>query len=181
LEAIERAEQAKLHELELYDVSVVVNRAKVEVDVRQAQLEQAARGVQDCLLRAPVDGTVLRILVGPGDVLGAQPKQGAVVFCPNGQRIVRAEVEQEFASDVAVGQAASIQDDTSAAGPIWHGQVIRVSDWYTHRRSILQEPFQLNDVRTLECLIALDRGPQPLRIGQRVRVTITTVATKPAA
>jgi hypothetical protein len=68
-----------------------------------------------------------------------------------------------------------------AAGPSWHGRVIRVSDWYTHRRSILQEPFQLNDVRTLECLIALDRGQQPLRIGQRVRVTITTVATKPAA
>jgi hypothetical protein len=55
--------------------------------------------------------------------------------------------------------------------------VIRVSDWYTHRRSILQEPFQLNDVRTLEWLIALDPGQQPLRIGQRVRVTITTVAT----
>jgi multidrug resistance efflux pump len=175
---MERAERAKLRELELYDASMVVKRAKVEVDVHQAQLEQAARGVRDCLLTAPADGTVLRILVGPGDVLGAQPKQAAVVFCPDGRRIIRAEVEQEFARDVAVGQLAAVQDDTTADGPIWHGRVLRVSDWYTHRRSILQEPFQLNDVRTLECLIALDPGRQPLRIGQRVRVTITTVATK---
>ena len=178
LQASERAERAKLRELELYDASVAVKRAKVEVDIRQAELEQAARGVRDCLVTAPVDGTVLRILVSPGDVLGAQPKQAAVLFCPDGQRIIRAEVEQEFARDVAVGQAAAVQDDTTADGPIWHGRVLRVSDWYTHRRSILQEPLQLNDVRTLECLVALDPGQQSLRIGQRVRVTITTVATK---
>jgi multidrug resistance efflux pump len=172
LEAVERAEQAKLRELELTDLSVVLKRAQVEVDVRQAQLEQAGRGVEDCLLRAPVDGTVLRILVGPGDMLAPQPKQPAVLFCAKGQRIIRAEVEQEFARGVAVGQAASVQDDTSADGATWNGQVLRVSDWYTHRRSILEEPLQLNDVRTLECLIALDPGQPPLRIGQRVRVTI---------
>jgi multidrug resistance efflux pump len=172
VEAMETAERAKLRELELSDPTVAVKQAQVEVDVRQAQLEQAGRGVEDCLLRAPSSGTVLRILVAPGDVLGAHARQPAVLFCPNEQRIVRAEVEQEFAQGVAVGQAASIQDDIIADGPNWHGRVLRVSDWYTHRRSILQEPFQLNDVRTLECLIALDPGQPPLRIGQRVRVTI---------
>jgi multidrug resistance efflux pump len=172
VEALETAEKAKLRELELCDPSVAARHAQVAVDVRQAQLEQAARGVEDCVLRAPVDGTVLRILVGPGDVLGAQPKQPAVLFCPNEQRIVRAEVEQEFAHGVAAGQPACIQDDIVAGGPTWHGQVLRVSDWYTQRRSILHEPFQLNDVRTLECLIALVPGQPPLRIGQRVRVTI---------
>ena len=128
--------------------------------------------MEDCLLSAPVDGTGLRILVGPGDMLAPQPKQPAVLFCANGQRIIRAEVEQEFARGVAVGQAASVQDETTADGATWNGQVLRVSDWYTHRRSILEEPLQLNDVRTLECLIALDPGQPPLRIGQRVRVTI---------
>ena len=42
----------------------------------------------------------------------------------------------------------------------------------TQRRSILQEPFQYNDVRTLECIITLDPSNQPVRIGQRMRVTI---------
>jgi hypothetical protein len=31
---------------------------------------------------------------------------------------------------------------------------------------------QVNDVRTLECLIALDPDQAPLRIGQRVRVLL---------
>jgi hypothetical protein len=49
---------------------------------------------------------------------------------------------------------------------------MRVSDWFTQRRSMLQEPFQYNDVRTLECIVYLDPGSGPVRIGQRVRVTI---------
>src|SRR5207244_314359 len=90
-QAAANLEAARRSELELYDASVAVKRGKVEVDIRQAELEQATRGVRDCLVTAPVDGTVLRILVSPGDVLGAQPKQAAVLFCPDGQRIIRAE------------------------------------------------------------------------------------------
>jgi hypothetical protein len=94
-----------------------------------------------------------------------------VLFCPKGERLIRAEVEQEFAGQVTVGQTALVEDDTGT-GATWTGKVLRVSDWFTHRRSILQEPLQFNDVRTLECLIAVAHGQPPLRIGQRVRVTI---------
>ena len=34
------------------------------------------------------------------------------------------------------------------------------------------EPLQFNDVRTLECIVTLDPDQPPLRIGQRVRVTL---------
>ena len=36
----------------------------------------------------------------------------------------------------------------------------------------VQDPLQLNDVRTLECIIAVETGQPPLRIGQRVRVVL---------
>jgi multidrug resistance efflux pump len=127
--------------------------------------------LEQCDLKAPADGTVLRVLVRPGEVLSSQPRQPAVWFCPQTPRIVRAEVDQEFGYRVALGQPAVIRDDSTAA-VTWRGQVYRVSDWYTHRRSILQEPLQLNDVRTLECLIAVEPGQAPLRIGQRVLVTL---------
>jgi multidrug resistance efflux pump len=171
LEAAEAAEVGKLRELELNDPSDSIRRAQADVTAKQARLEQAQRGAEECILRAPSAGTVLRVLVGPGDVLGEQAKQPAILFCPEGQRLIRAEVEQEFASRVAAGQPATVEDDATQ-GPRWRGKVLRVSDWYTHRRSILQEPFQFNDVRTLECLVTLDPGQPPLKIGQRVRVTI---------
>jgi multidrug resistance efflux pump len=173
LEAVERAEKSKLAEMQLHDPSAGVKRAEADVNAKQARLEQARRGEAECLLKAPADGTVLRVLTSAGEVLGAQPKQPAILFCPHGPRIVRAEVEQEFASCVAVGQSAAVQDDTTA-GSTWHGKLTRISDWYTHRRSVLQEPLQFNDVRTLECLITLDPGQPPLRIGQRVRVILGT-------
>ena len=66
-------------------------------------------------------------------------------------------MEQEFAGRVAVGQTATIQDDTTTT-TTWHGKVIRVSDWYTQRRTILPEPIQLHDIRTLECIVELDAG-----------------------
>jgi hypothetical protein len=50
--------------------------------------------------------------------------------------------------------------------------VQHVSDWYTHRRSIMHEPLQVNDVRTLECIIRIEPDQPPLRIGQRVRVIL---------
>ena len=59
----------------------------------------------------------------------------------------------------------------------WRGRVRSVSDWFTHKRNIMLEPFMINDVRTLECIIDLPEtaGRTPgLRIGQRVRVTFVT-------
>ncbi len=40
---------------------------------------------------------------------------------------------------------------------------------------MLYEPFQLTDIRTVECLVVLDPGQPPLRFGQRVRVLIGAV------
>jgi multidrug resistance efflux pump len=166
-----RAEEKRLEELRLNEPHLDVARAEANVESRQARLDQALLALEQCDLKAPADGTVLRVLVRPGEVLGGQPRQPAVWFCPETARIVRAEVDQEFGYRVAPGQPAVVRDD-STSGPTWRGKVYRVSDWFTHRRSILQEPLQLNDVRTLECLIAIEPGQVPLRIGQRVLVTL---------
>lgn len=175
LEAAVAAEKEKLHELQLGDPAVQIGRAEAEVRAKQARLEEAQYALGECSVKAPVDGKVLRLLIGVGDVLSAQPRQPAIQFCPAGPRIVRAEVEQEFANRVAKGQAAFVQDDSNT-GPGWRGRLVRISDWYTHRRSMLQEPLQFNDVRTLECIVQLDPGPATPRVGQRVRVTLGLAA-----
>lgn len=166
-----RAEEEKLRELQLIDPDVAVTRAAEDVAAKEARLEQAQHALDECTLRAPAAGEVLRVLAGPGDVLGAQPKQPAVLFCPSGPRFIRAEVSQEFADRVKEGQPAVIQDDSRTA-QTWRGRVAHVSDWYTQRRSVLQEPLQVNDIRTLECIVRVDPGQPPLRIGQRMRVIL---------
>ena len=170
-EAAAKGEEEKLHLLELDDPSLAVRLAQAGVDDKQIQLQAAQLALSECTVDAPVKGAVERILVSEGQTLGPNPQQPAVMFAADGPRIVRAEVEQEWASHVAVGMSANVQD-FSGAGPTWHGRVSRLSDWYTHRRSILMEPLQFNDVRTLEAIVTLDPGQPPLRIGQRVRVAM---------
>jgi len=171
LEAAERAETEKLRALEALDPTMAVARAEADVEAKQANVDQVKELLREHVLRAPDNGTVLRILVSPGDQLGPQARQPAVFFCPAAPRIVRAEVEQEHARRVAPGQPAVLEDDSQDGGT-WQAKVVRISDWFTRRRSILLDPLQFNDVRTLECILEVAPGQAPLRIGQRLRVKI---------
>jgi multidrug resistance efflux pump len=170
-EALERAEEQRLAELEAEDVEDPVRRATWELKAAEARYQQARAGLEDCRVRAPRRGTVLRVLVGPGDVLGARPGQAAVLFAPDGPRVIRATVEQEFAGRVKEGKPAMVHDEANPAAT-WRGRVGRVAGWYGQRRVILHDPSQLSDVRTLECVIVLEPGQPRLDLGQSVRVFI---------
>lgn len=165
-----RSEEEKLDELKRQDPNADERRARAEVEVAQARVDQAKAALDECELKAPADGEVLRLLVAVGDVLSAAPRQPAVQFCPALPRLVRAEVDQEFAAAVTLSQSAVIEDDTQP-GARWTGRVLRLSDWYTQRRMAQLDPMEFNDVRTIECLVSLEGGP-PAKIGQRVRVRL---------
>ncbi len=171
LEAMLRAEEKRLDDLKQQDINDDIRRAEKEVEAMKARRDQSQYALAECTLKAPRRGTVLRLLVGPGDVLGSQSKQPAVQFAAEGPQIVRADVEQEFVGLVAIGQAATVQDETHLER-MWKGKVQRIADWVTQRRSVMQGPLDFSDVRTVEVLITLDSGQPPLRIGQRVRVRI---------
>lgn len=171
LDALKRVEEQRLADLRKQDPLDEARRAEKQVAVMKAKLHQAQLALGDCALKAPRAGTVLRILVGPGDVFGPQSKQAAVLFAAAGPQVVRAEVEQEFIGRVAVGQAVTIEDEANAEGS-WRGKVARIANWFTQRRTIMQNPNEFNDVPTVECLVTLDDGQPVLRIGQRVRVIL---------
>ena len=85
---------------------------------------------------------------------------------------MRAELEQEFIGRAKPGMKATVNDDTRADSPVWSGRVQRVGAFVSRRRSILLEPGEVNDVRTVECVIVLDGSGDGLLIGQRMRVRI---------
>jgi multidrug resistance efflux pump len=174
-EAAAKGESSKLAALKLDAEKIAIERRLAEADVADKKLlrDKAKLALDECAVTAPADGTVLRLDVRKGDLLDAQPKSPPLIFCPAGPRIVRAEVEQEWAGRVQEGQVATIEDDTAnASGPKWTGKVVRVGEWMAHRRSILPDPSQFHDIRTLECIIALDPDQPPLRIGQRMRIAL---------
>ena len=159
-----KAEQSKLSELKLADPMQDLKRS-------QATYDQAKLAVTECEMVAPSDGTLLRSLVHVGEVVGSNPKFPPIQFVPDGKKIIRAEILQEWAGRFKEGQNVTIVDDTYT-GPEWHGTITRISDWYSQKRHIIFEPFTLNDARSLECIIEVTDKDAPLRIGQRVRIGV---------
>jgi multidrug resistance efflux pump len=172
LEAAEQADEAKLNALSLQDPAEEVRQAEAQVRSKQAAVDEARHQLAEYTLSAPVDGTVVRVRVNAGEVFGPQSKQAPLILAPAKPLIVRAEVDQEFMSRVAVGETAEFEDDTVAGGPVWRGRVVRIADWLAEGRKVIPDTPTFHDVRTLQCLIEPDAGRLPFRLGQRVRVRL---------
>jgi multidrug resistance efflux pump len=182
LEQQVHAEHEKLAELKTVDPGLAIRKAKTQLKQAQIQRDQARHQLDECTLKAPTAGTVQHISVGVGDIVTATPVPmiggtGAslvVRFAPDEPPLVRAEVDQEFVDRIQVGQTALIRDDTHS-GASWRGKVQRIAGWYEQGKPTTLDPAAFTDVRTVECLIAIDPGQPPLRIGQRMRVMIGRV------
>lgn len=180
LQAALVVEQLKEKQLLLEEPAKAITLAGKDLAIAQAGRTVAEQQLANCQLTAPADGTVLRILVGPGQVLGGPLREPAVWFLPDKPLLVRCEIEQEFVPRVAVGQTCEIYNDR-LDGVRWSGKVLRLGGWMAPRRLVTEDPLLRRDVRTLECLIAMEAPPPWLRVGQRVRVAIRTASRQPPA
>lgn len=174
-EAAVEAEKAYLEALREQNPRIAVEAADVEILAKQAQIAKATLDLEHYVLRSPGKGKILRRFVNVGEAIGANPHRPAMEFAPEGELVVRAEIEQEFAGKVKKGMKAKIQDYDTTNPAVWEGEVTELSHWITKRRSQVYEPLQFNDVRTLEAIVEIKENGQKyaLRIGQRVRVTLT--------
>jgi multidrug resistance efflux pump len=169
-EAQLRAARERLTELEQSDPALAVKEAKADLVAAEARSRSAEYAVEQCQVKAPSAGAVLRIQTSAGEMVGAGGP-APLLFCPDRPFIVRAEIEQEFVRRLSVGQRARVEDEAGGA-EAWTGRVARIAGWYAARRATNDKPSAFKDVPTVECVISLDDRRSPLRIGQRVQVTI---------
>lgn len=170
-EAQVRAAKERLTEFEKSNPQLSVRERKSELAAAEALALAADYAVEQHIVRAPLAGTVLRIQVGVGEMIGGSASAAPITFCPKRPLIVRAEVEQEFVRRLKVGQSAKIRDE-SGGNTVWTGSLARIAGWYSARRARNENPSAFKDVPTVECIIHLNDPQPPLRIGQRVQVTI---------
>jgi membrane fusion protein (multidrug efflux system) len=124
-EASLRAEQLRLDELKQRSTDPKHEQAAAALERAKVMLEQAQQQVEALSLRAPAAGVVLRLTVGPGEVIGPQAGP-AVLFAADRPRVVRARVEQEFADQIQIGRRATVGDD--GCRDCWTGKVVRIAD-----------------------------------------------------
>lgn len=170
------AEQRR-DQLKTADPTVKVKEAEAAVHQADAELAKAKSAVELCVVKAKTDGTVEQITIGPGTTIGVGTRGHALWLIPNGPRVVRAEVEAEFAHRVGVelvGKTVTIADHTDPK-LTYTGTVRRIPPVFLLKRAT-SENFLGGDTRVIEVPIEVTdpspAGKPPLRIGQRVRVNL---------
>lgn len=173
-------EKEKLAEVRLANPDRGIRLAQVALEAARTRLEAARENLGRHSLKAPSDGTILRVDIGPGQVLGLDQRRPPIWFCPDADFIVRCEVEQEFVHRISPGMPVEIVPE--GAGALrWSGRVRRVAPWVAPKRTIGNPTFDLLETPTVECVVDIDPSPEPLRIGQRVRAALRQAPAADAA
>jgi len=174
-EAAVMQQQARLDQARLENPENLIAAAEEQVKLRQQQVEQARDAVNRCTLTAPQDGTILRVLAAVGSQYGPNSQQPAIEFAPQGPRVLRCDVDQEFANRVSQGADAVIQDEATV-GPVWHGKVLRINDAFLRPRNNLGPEILTSGAvnPVLEVIVSINPSETMPRLGQRMRVSIGT-------
>ena len=169
--------KAKNNQLKTADPEIKVDEAKAAVEQANAQLAKAQAVVDLCVVRAKLPGTIEQVSIGAGSTIGVGTRAPALWLIPAGTRVVRAEVEAEFAHRVGPdlqGKTVTISDHTDAK-LTYTGVVRRIPPVFMLKRGNA-ENFPGSDTRVLEAVIDVSdpapAGKPPLRVGQRVRVNL---------
>jgi multidrug resistance efflux pump len=177
LEELEKAEKKQLQELEDREAkgqgtALRVRGMTAKLKAAQADEQLAAKAVAECVIKAPTAGTILRLQATKGGLIAPATYSPPIIFAPAGPVVLRAEVDQESLNRVKVGMAAEVTDENHPEGQVWKGKVTYISPFVAQRRALVLDPGEINDVRTVECVIALESPTEGLWIGQRMRVRI---------
>jgi len=137
------------------------------VATAKAQLAQAEYNKDLTVIRAPMDGKIIRRFANPG--AGASTLNVSNMFDlePAIAHIVRSEIIESAIPDVYVGQEAEIVPEADP-GKIAVGRVLRIAGTFGARKLKSDGANEASDERVVEVVVSADNTP--FLIGQRVLV-----------
>jgi HlyD family secretion protein len=159
------------------------NPNRQESGLAQARSEQsiAAALVEKTHIRAPIDGTVLKLDAKVGEIVAATPDQVLVIVGDTSSLRVKAELDERDVGRIKVGQQAIVRAD-AFQGQDFTGRVSSISPALTTPGLRDRGAARRTDVDVLDIKVDLDPNT-PLIPGLRVDVFFkaATEAAAPAA
>lgn len=142
--------------------------AESAVVTAAARLRAGKYEIEQRIVRAPLDGWIVKRQARPGDGVSTLNVTPLFVFAPDAPRIVRADLDEHFVEKVRAGQNAEVvlEADETRVIP---GKILRVGQVFGVKTPT-GEPGERLDQRVVECVVSVE--DQTLRIGQRVLVRI---------
>lgn len=148
----------------------LLDRLAVEERELHIKQEEVRLRRQQKAIHAPGSGTVIRWLVRKGSGVQAQEVVGE--FAPHGPLLVEAEVDEYFATVVAVGQKAIIRRE-GFPDTLARGRVIFTALNLSGKSIFSEDNTEFQDLQVRRIKIRLEDGEQ-LLLGMKVEAVIQT-------
>ena len=135
--------------------------AEADLQLARAQLEEAQARYDKTLIRAPIDGTVLRKHHRSGESVSNSSTVPDPILTIGDRKTlrVRVDVDDTDVGKVRVGEKAYVTADAFGKRKFW-GRVVRVGQQLGPKNVRTDEPAEKVDTKILETLVELDPGAQ---------------------
>ncbi|MDD1499448.1 efflux RND transporter periplasmic adaptor subunit [Agrobacterium sp. CNPSo 3708] len=133
----------------------------------QMRRDMAIREVEIRTIRAPVDGFIVRQGIKVGEFATASGATEMFTILPEGQKIIRAEIPEQFLDSVKPGLPVEVLAE-DRSGQSYEGRISRVSPVLMQSTGT---PGERNDIRTATSTVLVSRDA-PFRVGQRVIIRV---------
>lgn len=143
-------------------------RADANLSAAQAEIKLAQDKLNKCVVRAPMDGAVLRVLMREGESFGLVSPRPLFTMADVSGRRVRAEVDEDDIGKVHVGQKLMVSAD-AFGHRTFSGVVTRLADVMGRKSVQTGDPAQKADRDILEVTADLNQATV-LPVGLRVTV-----------
>ncbi len=156
----------------LHDQAAV---AEAELALARAAAAQVGTELDQCLVRAPVDGQVLRLTLRRGEYLSAGGAAPLLLFGADRTLYLRVDVDQSEAWRVHPGARAVAfgRGDPRLRIPL-HFEYIEPD--VVPKRSLTGSSTERTDTRVLQVLYSFPRDALPVHVGQQLEVFIDSPA-----
>lgn len=150
------------------------DRSKAEANVSEAhaRLTEAKAIYEKSLIRAPMDGVILRKLRHTGESVSTQFDSPIITMADDSVLRVRLDVDETDVAKLKVGQNAYVTAE-AYGDQRFEGHVIRVGRILGKKNVRTDEPTEHVDTKILETLVELNVGER-LPLGLRVESYILT-------
>lgn len=171
------AEDARLR-AGAWEEDLAVSRAQVERAqqlVRQAEIE-----VERLEVRAPLDGTILKVDVRPGEYVGTPPGQTLLVLGDLARLHVRVDIDEQDLPRFRPGLPGTgyVRGDAATAIPL---AFVRVEPFAEPKKSLTNAGNERVDTRVLQVIYALQEPPSTVYVGQQLDVFLDAEPESPPA
>lgn len=144
------------------------DRSKAEANLAEARakLSEARAIFEKSLIRAPMDGVILRKLRHTGESVSTQFDSPVITMADDSVLRVRLDVDETDVAKLKVGQKAYVTAEAYGDHK-FEGRIIRVGRILGKKNVRTDEPTEHVDTKILETLVELNAGEKP-PLGLRV-------------